>query len=131
MTKKITERNAKEAASSFKVALAQLPPVALIHGAVAAEVGNLKYGSFNYRESEISMMMYLSAILRHTECLIDGEDVDELGVSHEGYIIAGSSIILDGKTRGNLIDDRPPSGKASEELARLQSLVTKLRKGTL
>jgi len=47
--KMITATNSKAAASSYKVSHAQLPPVGVIHGAVAAEVGNLKYGFFNYR----------------------------------------------------------------------------------
>lgn len=128
MKNKITVKNSKEVAAACKVDLVQLPQIALIHGAVAGEVGSLKYGFYNYRESpEISMKMYLAAIARHLACLIDGEDVDSLGVSHEGYMIAGCSIILDSRARGNLVDDRPPPGRASEELERLSALVQRLR----
>ena len=74
----------KEGSTSAKIDLTMLPQVGIIHGALAAEVGHRKYGYFDYRipMARKSLRMYVAAISRHLSCLIDGEEVDENGISH-------------------------------------------------
>jgi len=107
----ILDDNPKEAVGELKVDITALPSAGIIHGARAAQYGNAKYGYYNHRDSRVSMRQYLSAIARHYLAVLDGEDLaaDSLE-EHLGHVIAGASIILDAKERGNLIDDRPPKG---------------------
>lgn len=130
MKKKVTVVNSKAAVGSMKVSLNALPSAGRIWGAIAAKVGNDKYGFYNYRDSKVSYMMYLDAIERHLLDILDGEDFasDAPDVHHGGFIIAGTSIFLDAYERGNLIDDRPPKGTASETMTRLSKVLAVARK---
>jgi hypothetical protein len=109
----ILDDNPKEAVGETKVDLTALPAAGVIHGARAAQYGNAKYGYYNHRYSRVSLRQYMAAVLRHVYAVIDGEDValDSME-EHLGHVIAGASIVLDAKERGNLVDDRPPRGPA-------------------
>lgn len=106
---------------SKKTPLAMLPQAGIIHGAEAAAYGNQKHEPYDWRNGEVSLMEYISAIMRHCACIIDGEDAaPDSQVEHLGHIIADASIVLDAKEVGVLKDDRPPKGEAAYTLERIK-----------
>ena len=109
--------NPKDRVGSKKVPLAYLPPAGIIYGGLAMANGADKYGPYNFRDSKISYMTYLHAILRHTLALIDGEDTaEDSQLPHLAHIIANGAILADAIEGGFIIDDRPPKGPASKIL---------------
>jgi Domain of unknown function (DUF5664) len=101
--------NPKDAVGSTRVPMWLLSTTAKIAWATAQFAGMLKYGAWNWRADGIRLSVYLSAIERHVEGIKNGEDFDPVdGTRHEGNIMACAAIILDAKTAGNLVDDRPP-----------------------
>src|SRR3990172_6336781 len=104
----ILDDNPKETVGETKVDLTALPPAGIIHGARAGQDGNGKNGYYNHRSSRVSLRQYLAAIARHYLAVLDGEDLASDSLEeHLGHVIAGASIVLDARERGNLIDDRP------------------------
>jgi hypothetical protein len=98
--------NPKDIAGSKKPQLALIP----LQDDVAAvyELGARKYGPFNWRYTPIGLHAYLNAILRHTQAVINGEDIDqESGKSHLAHVAATAMIVLDAKSVGTLKEDRP------------------------
>lgn len=117
--KLITATNSKAAYGNSKVPMSSLPASARILGALAMKSGNDKYGFYNFRQSKVSLKMYLDAIERHEAALLDGEDLDrKSGLHHAAMILASAAIILDAYEHGNLVDDRPPPGPAADILER-------------
>ncbi len=114
-----TSNNPKNLAAKKRIKLALLPAAGVIHGATACMLGASKYGPYNWREKQIALMEYASAIIRHTYKFIDGQDYDEEGVHALGCVIAGAAIMLDAIELGNAIDDRPRKGPAAKLLKRL------------
>ncbi len=99
--------NPKEAAGALKCPMHLLPPEALRQIAYAHQVGEKKYGRFNWRDSQVSATTYIGAIYRHLGLWQDGEDNDpESGLSHLAHIAAGVNILLDAAYCGTLVDDR-------------------------
>lgn len=100
----------KHSAAKSKPQLQLIPPVASMQCAKALEHGAEKYGAFNWRKSDgIEIMTYLGAILRHTNAVLDGEDIDpESGALHLGHIMAGCCVLIDAMNEGKIIDNRPP-----------------------
>lgn len=79
--------------------------------------GAEKYSPYNWRKDGIRAMTYVSAIQRHIAAYIDGEDNDpESKLSHIAHIRACTGIMLDADSIGNMEDDRPQKGQASELL---------------
>lgn len=112
--------NPKDAFGRQKPGISNIPPVALIHEAMAMKNGADKYGPFNWRKSTVSGKVYLDACYRHLMRYFDGENIDpESGVHHLGHLRADAGILLDAAEQGTLIDDRPTPGKVSEVLERL------------
>lgn len=125
-TKPRASVNPKNLAARERIKPALLPAAGIIHGATAAMLGATKYGPYNWREQEIALMEYISAIMRHCMKWVDGEDYEEnivdgkkILVHHLGSVIAGASIALDAIEFGNAIDDRPRRGPAATLLRRL------------
>ena len=111
--------NPKDLIGAKKVRLDLVPPSSIIAQATAMEEGADKYGPYNWRSKKVKMSIYIAAILRHTLALLDGEDADPDSVSgktHLAGILASAGIIVDAGVTGNLLDDRPPKGAASELL---------------
>jgi hypothetical protein len=118
-SKKIDQTNPKDLIGSKKVSLSLIPPVANVQEAVVMKLGADKYGAYNWRDKKVQLMIYLDAISRHLSAYLDGESIDpESGVSHIAHIRANTGIVLDAESNGNLIDNRPTSGKASEVMNR-------------
>lgn len=98
----------KATASSTKPQLQLIPSCFSIELARVMQNGKEKYGERNWITGDgVSLQTYLGAILRHTNKIISGEDVDsESGLEHAAHIAASCAIILDAKQCGKLKDDR-------------------------
>src|SRR5712692_5907677 len=115
--KKYADNNPKTLIWSRKVNLFTVPPVSIIQEATAMQNGASKYGPYNWRGmgSTVAASIYLSAALRHLLSYLDGEDyASDSKVHHLAHAKACMGIILDATSTGNLIDDRPSPGYASE-----------------
>lgn len=111
--------NPKLAAGIRKTPLRLIPLTALPYMAVVMTVGKTKYTAFNWRQTEISRLVYLEAIFRHLLAAMDGEDTDEeTGEPHEASIMACAAIALDAMTTGRIIDDRYKTGTLGALLKR-------------
>jgi hypothetical protein len=106
--------NPKDVVGKTKPQLALIPPSALIEVAKVAQVGDDKYGPFNWREIPIEVMQYLHAMHRHLAAFLDGENNDtESGASHLAHVIQTAAIVIDAQACGTLIDNRPKPGPAA------------------
>ncbi len=106
----VKEINPKDVVASGKVPLYLLSGVAKIAWCIAQVCGAAKYGAWNWRATEVSMSVYVSAMERHILGLLAGEWFDpEDGTTHLGNIMACAAIILDAQACGKLYDDRPPA----------------------
>jgi hypothetical protein len=116
--------NPKNVAASDRIKLSYLPPAGIIHGAHACMDGADKYDPYNWREKQIALMEYASAMKRHIEAWEDGEDEASDSLCHHlGHVIATAAIMLDAIECGCAIDDRPKKGVAASLLKRLQEKV--------
>lgn len=101
----------KGAVGATKVDLSIIPPVALVHMALALQDGARKYGPWNWRGANVSNMTYMSAIGRHEKNYIDGEDyAEDSHCHHLAHIMASCAITLDAGYSGTLVDNRPTPG---------------------
>lgn len=98
----------KATASSTKPQLQLIPACFSEELARVMQNGKEKYGERNWITGDgVSLQTYLGAILRHTNKITSGEDVDlESGLEHTAHIAASCAIILDAKQCGKLKDDR-------------------------
>lgn len=107
--------NPKDRVGQTKPPLHLIPPSAEILESVVMGLGAKKYGSFNWRSTKIRSTVYIAAARRHLAQWLDGQDDDpESGVSHLAHARACLGILIDAITCGNVVDDRPPTGIASE-----------------
>lgn len=105
--------NPKDLLGSAKVSISKVPPVAVLHCAVAMMNGASKYGSFNWRAKKVIASIYIDAALRHLTAWFEKEEVaEDSGVHHLGHVMACCAILLDAQETGNLVDDRPGGGEA-------------------
>ena len=109
--------NPKDLLGINKVPLHLIPPVALMHEAMAMWTGAAKYGPYNWRENNVVASIYVAAAQRHLSLWFDGEEFAGDGVHHLGHVRACLGIILDAMAGGNLIDDRPPKGASPKVMA--------------
>lgn len=108
------DNNPKTAFGIKKVNLALNPPAALIYMALGFMDGAIKYGPYNWRDNQVSTMIYLAAFKRHMDAWLDGEELaEDSGKPHLAHALACLAIIVDAKETGNLIDDRPKPGAAA------------------
>ena len=122
------ETNPKDAMGDKKVPLWLLSPIAKAHWAVAQFVGMVKYGAWNWRSAGIRSSIYLSAMQRHLDAYMSGEEVDPTDeTSHLGHIMACAAILLDAKAAGKLTDDRPPSVDLRHAYADVEQQMVKAR----
>jgi hypothetical protein len=109
------DNNPKTRIGKMKVPMHLIPPVAKIHLAMALKDGAKKYGPYNWREEVISITTYISAMERHIDAFLDGEDLaKDSQVHHLAHAMACCALILDGIACSNIIDDRPPPGTAAQ-----------------
>lgn len=96
-----------------KPPVALVPPVAIIHEAMAMADGARKYGAYSWRAASVSTMTYLNAALRHLFDYVDGTVQSDTNVHNLGHARACLAIILDAEANGTLVDDRPLPGKSA------------------
>lgn len=125
---RIKDTNPKDAIGDKKVPLWLCSPIAKAHWAAAQFVGMVKYGAWNWRSAGIRNSIYLSAIQRHLDAYMSGEEVDPIdGTSHLGHIMACAAILIDAKAADKLTDDRPPSVSLREAYASVEAQMVKAR----
>lgn len=119
--------NPKDRIGITKPPIHLVPPVAVIHEAMAFKDGAAKYGPYNWRGESVSASVYIAACLRHVMSWQDGEAMSQDSrVHHLGHARACLAIILDAESVGMLVDDRPlPGGSA----ALLSALTVSSEKG--
>lgn len=103
--------NPKDVIGSNKLPIHLFPATAIALGSLANLHGNLTYGRNNWRAAGIRYTVYLDAIIRHAQALLEGEDIDpDSGLPHEAHILAGAGILVDAAAAGKLTDDRNYAG---------------------
>lgn len=97
----------KGAAGALKAPLWLIPPAGNEEQAKAFQDGiNSGYGAWNWRKCKVKRSVYLSAMKRHIDRILDGEDVDpKSGAHHLGHVMANCAIILDAARHGTLVID--------------------------
>lgn len=86
--------------------LSLIPRVALDKAAEAFQVGEKKYGRYNFYQG-LEASRLIAALLRHATSWMDGEDHDpQDGQHHLGSVIACASMILQTEKLGTLKDNR-------------------------
>lgn len=104
------ETNPKTAIGDKKVPLALCSPIASAHWSLAQFAGMCKYQAWNWRIAGVRSSTYISAMKRHLDAYMSGEEFDPVdGTHHLGNIMACAAILLDAQAAGKLNDDRPPS----------------------
>lgn len=98
----------KGAAGKLKCPLQLLPSAPQQQTAWVFRHGADKYGEYNWRKNNVIASTYMGAMRRHLEAWYSGEDEDEeSGKDHLAHVIASAMILMDAKSHGTLIDDRP------------------------
>ena len=122
------QTNPKDAIAGSKVPLWLLSPIAKAHWSLAQFVGMVKYGAWNWRTTGVRASVYLSAIERHRDAFLSGEDYCPIdGMHHLGAIMAGCALIMEAQAAGKLVDDRPPRVALSSTHAYVMSQMDKVR----
>ncbi len=122
------DTNPKDAIAGKKLPLWLLSPIAKAQWALGMYSGMVKYGAWNWRVAGVRASVYLSALHRHLDAYVSGEEYDPTdGTHHLGNIMACAAILLDAKAAGKLTDDRPPSVGIRPTYAELEALVEKLQ----
>ncbi len=112
--------NPKDTYGLAKVPLTLNSPIGQILMAMGKKIGAQKYGEYNYRVAKVQSRVYLEALLRHNQLLLDGEDFDrDTGYPHICFVLACGDIVADAWINGHLIDTRPLPGRAGELVAML------------
>lgn len=124
----MAEINPKDAAAADRVPMHLLPPAGLVYGAMACKDGADKYGPYNWRERNISLVTYIGAMKRHLDALLDGEDnARDSKLPHLAHVLATCAILLDAQEAGALIDDRPKRSANTADLIDRMNALVKLR----
>lgn len=111
------DTNPKDLVGQTKAQMWLAPPAGKIAMVEAFMDGAKKYEPYNWREKGVRSTVYVSAIERHLMDYIDGQDLaSDSQVHHLGHIMACCAILLDAISLGNIVDDRPSKGRASEIL---------------
>lgn len=118
--------NPKQAYGDKKVPLHLVPPVAIAYMGMALKDGAKKYGPYNWRTTNVEVMTYLGAALRHIGAYIDGEDTDpESGNPHLAHALASLAILVDAVEGATEIDNRPLPGNGGNLIRREAARATK------
>ncbi len=111
------DTNPKDLVGQTKAQMWLTPPAAKIALAEALMDGAIKYQPYNWREKGVRVSVYRSAAERHIMDFLDGQDyAEDSGVHHLGHAMACFAILLDAISLGNVVDDRPPKGRAPQLL---------------
>lgn len=119
--------NPKDMLGVKKVPISYVPPSSIIYEGLAFAEGGFKYDPFNWRANKVIGSIYTAATFRHMLKYIDGEYCDQkTGVPHLGNAKACIGVLIDGHETGNLVDDRPPPGRAAQLLEDFEPIIAHL-----
>ena len=91
---------------SEKADLSLVPRVALEAAARAFQVGEKKYGRYNYYKGHTASQL-IAALMRHATAWMEGEENDpQDGQAHLGSVIACAAMLLQQQKLGTLKDNR-------------------------
>jgi hypothetical protein len=128
MNEPTKDTNPKDAVAGNKIPLVLLSPIAKAEWSLAQYAGMIKYGAWNWRVSGVRASVYLSAMSRHMDAYLSGEEKDPTdGTHHLGNIMACAAILLDAREAGKLTDDRPPMVGLRSAYGDLETLMSRLR----
>lgn len=120
--------NPKDAIGDTKLPLWLLSPIAKAQWSLCQFVGLIKYGAWNWRAAGVRTSVYLSAMQRHLDAYLSGEELDPKdGTPHLGHIMACAAILIDAKAAGKLTDDRPPSVSVRDAYAAAEAQMSVLK----
>ncbi len=123
-----TSTNPKDLLGASKVPLSKIPPIALLHLAMAMAEGAAKYGAFNWRDKAVQADIYIDATMRHLLAWADGEELSpDAQIHHLGHAMASLAILLDAQATGCLVDNRPKNGRTGEFLEKLNAQLKQKR----
>lgn len=77
-----TDTDPKAKHGAEKPQLHLIPPAGNEEQAKALACGRDKYGERNWLRNRVGMRTYLSAMKRHIDCVLDGEDIDKESGAH-------------------------------------------------
>lgn len=107
--------NPKDTIGSDKIPVHMFSSAGVYMGALGKFHGAAKYGRNNFRAASIRYTVYLDAIKRHCDALLEGEDIDPeendgSGLHHLCHILASADILAEAYAGKTLIDDRNYKG---------------------
>lgn len=118
--------NPKQIHGAASLPLSLAPDSAVAYMALGLYEGWLKYGNVNFRAAPVEAMTYVHALKRHVSKWTEGEECDPVtGVPHLANALSCLAIIVDAKTHGSLIDNRPLSNAGYSAL--IGELTQKMR----
>ena len=120
--------NPKQAFGDKKIPLGLVPRSFINGTSLGLAEGMVKYGAWNFRSTKVEAMTYASAVLRHFEAYIHGEECDPITkVPHLYSAAAGIAILIDTKVQGTLIDNRPPKQDTSAQVKEIEEVLVHLK----
>lgn len=122
-----TPANPKQMYGDMKLPVQLVPPSLNAYAAWSLSEGGIKYGPYNYRDSDVEAMTYIGAILRHCFDYLDGQNIDPDSIIQKPTLagIAGSvAVLIDATERGRIIDNRPAPGNVPEIMIRYAKALT-------
>jgi len=115
--------NPKKAMGAVKAPFHATPELGLIQMENVMAGGGWKYGDYNYHDSSVDAMTYLSAMRRHILLWKDGVDYDldtdnvvGSGQNHLAHVMACCAILIEAQGTGKFIDNRPKTGMVANHL---------------
>ena len=102
--------NPKDAIGDTKLPVHLVSPIVTAYQAIAHFLGNVKYGSWNWRAGGARASIYYAAQKRHVDAWWEGQKYDPTdNTPHLANAMACLAILIECEECGNLNDDRPPS----------------------
>lgn len=123
-------QNPKDAIATNKLPTHLVSGLVKAYDAIAHFLGNVKYGSWNFRAAPVRVSVYKSALDRHMDAYWEGEWLDPTdGTPHLANAKACINILIEAHHTPGTIDDRPPSraGELRKVRDEFEALMPKIR----
>ena len=116
----LPDENPKTAAAAMKPKISNVPVIASFALGAGMDDGARKYGRFNWRETNVTVSVFVDAMTRHLLAYYGGEDhAPDSKVHHLAHLMAGAAILLDAELYGVLNDDRHSTDKPITDILRI------------
>lgn len=116
----LPDENPKTAAAAAKPRISNVPVIASFALGAGMDDGARKYGRFNWRETNVTVSVFVDAMARHLLAYYGGEDhAPDSKVHHLAHLMAGAAILLDAELYGVLNDDRHSTDKSITDILRI------------